>query len=189
MCPDSPAAALNNRVMTFPIHHRAALLLVVTLFACAPALDWRDVHADATGLQLQFPCKPAQQQRALPLAGAPVVLTLLVCSADGRTFGLAHADVSDPARVQAALRELAAAATRNIAGTSTRSAPLQMTGATPNEASLRQRLAGRLPDGKPAQMELALFAVGTRVFQASVLGEDLRDEAAEAFIASLRPAR
>lgn len=161
----------------------------MTLVACAPALDWRDVRADAAGLQLQFPCKPVQQQRTLPLAGATVVLTLLVCSADAHTFGLAHADVADPARVQPALQELAAAALRNVGGASTRSAAFQLAGATPNAASLRQRLVGRLPEGKPAQMELALFAVGTRVFQASVLGEDLRDEAADTFMASLRPTR
>jgi len=151
-------------------------------------MDWRDVRADATGLELQFPCKPARQQRSLPLAGAPVVLTLLVCSAEGQTFGLAHADLADPSRVQPALRELAAAAASNIGGASIRSAPLQLTGATPNESG-RLRLAGRLPDGKPAHMELALFAVGTRVFQASVLGEDLRDEAMQTFMDSLRVVR
>jgi len=162
--------------MTFTARRIAVSLVGVALTACAPALDWRDVRADAAGLQLQFPCKPAQQQRTLPLAGAPVMVTLLVCSADGQTFGLAHADVADPTHVQPALQELAAAAARNIAGTMVRSVPLQLPGATPNEASLRQRLAGHMPGGKPAQIELALFAVGTRVFQASVLGEDLRDE-------------
>jgi hypothetical protein len=175
--------------MTFPTRRLAILLCAMLLVACAPALDWRDVRTDAAGLQLQFPCRPAQQQRTLALAGAPVVLTLLVCSADGQTFGLAHADMSDPARVQPALRELAAAAARNVNGKPTRSAPLQLSGATPNDASLRQRLAGRLPDGKPAQMELALFAIGTRVFQASVLGEELRDEATETFVNSLHVAR
>lgn len=157
--------------------------------ACSPALDWRDVRADAAGLQLQFPCKPAQQQRTLPLAGVAVQLTLQVCSADGQTFGLAHADMADPARVQAALQELAAAAARNTAGTPLRTAPLQVPGATPNAASQRQRLSGRLPDGKPAQMELVLFAIGTRVYQASVLGEALRDDVVETFIASLHPTR
>lgn len=166
----------------------AALLGSALLAACSPALDWRDVGLDGAGLQLQFPCKPARLQRTLPLAGAPVALTLQACSADGQTFGLAYADVADPARVQPALQELAAAAARNIGGTSTRAAPLQLAGVTPNPASQRQRLEGRLPDGKPAQMELAVFAIGTRVFQASVLGENLRDEATDTFIGALRPA-
>jgi len=173
--------------MTFLTRALLPLLAGTALAACSPALDWRDVRADAAGLQLQFPCRPLQQQRTLPLAGAPVVLTLQVCSADSQTFGLAHADVADPARVQPALQELAAAALRNISGTPARSVPLQLSGATPNPASVRQRLVGRLPEGKPAQMELAFFAVGTRVFQASVLGEDLRAEAVDIFMSSLRP--
>ena len=176
--------------MTFvPIRRRVGLAAALALTACSPALDWRDVRADAAGLQMQFPCKPLQQQRSVPLAGAPVALTLLVCDAEGQTFGVAHADMADPARVQPALQELAAAAARNIAGTATRTVPLQLPGATPNAASQRQRLAGRLPDGKPAQMELALFAIGTRVFQASVLGEKLNDEGVETFIGALHPTR
>ena len=176
--------------MTFVSHGRVpGLCLAATLAACSPALDWRDVRADDAGLQLQFPCKPVQQQRTLPLAGAPVVLTLQVCDAAGQTFGLAHAEVADPARVRAALQELAAAAARNTASKALRTTALQIAGATPNPASQRQRLGGRLPDGKPVQMELALFAIGTRVFQASVLGEALRDDVVETFIGSLRPAR
>lgn len=165
------------------------LLVATGVAACSPALDWRDVRADPAGLQVQFPCKPAQQQRTVPLAGAPVALTLLVCSADGQTFGLAHADVADPARVQRALQELASAARRNIAGKPVRSVPFLPGGATPNEASLRERLSGRLPEGKPAQMELAVFAIGTRVFQASVLGEVVREDAVEIFLAAIHPVR
>lgn len=176
---------MSFRFTTRPL----AWLAAVGLAACSPALDWRDVQLDAAALRLQMPCKPARQQRTLPLAGSPVQLTLLVCSADGQTFGLAHADVVDPARVLPALQELGAAAARNIGGTASRATPLQLPGATPSPASQRQRLAGRLPDGKPAQMELALFVVGTRVFQASVLGEALRDDAVETFFGALQPGR
>jgi len=51
---------------------------------------------------------------------------------------------------------------------------------------VRTRLQGRLPDGKAMQMEVMLFAHGTRVFQASVLGERLSDDAVEVFLSSLR---
>lgn len=165
------------------------MTLAAALTGCSPALDWRDVRVDSAGLQLQFPCKPARQQRTLPLAGSPVVLTLLVCSADGQTFGLAHADVADPARVETALRELGAAAARNIGGTASRRVPFVLSGTTPNPASQRVRLAGRLPEGQAAQMELALFAIGTQVFQASALGEKLRDDAVEIFIGEIHPGR
>jgi len=153
---------------------------------CAPALDWRDVRPADSGVQLQFPCKPTAQQRTLPLAGAPVQLVLQACAAGEQTWGLAHADMADPARVAVALDELRASAVANLTATPMRSAPAQPAGATPQPGNQRLRLQGRLPDGRPVQMELIVFAHGTRVFQASVLGARLPDEAVDTFIASIR---
>ena len=69
------------------------------LAACAPALDWRDVRLEGSGVLLLFPCKPDSQTRTLSLAGASVRLSLHACSAAGSTWALAVADLGDPARV------------------------------------------------------------------------------------------
>lgn len=159
------------------------------LAACAPALDWRDIRPADSGVQLQFPCKPSSQQRRVPLAGAPVQLVLYACAAGDQTWGLGYADVGDPARVGPALAELAAAAAANLNAAPGKTTPLQPPGATPHAASLRSRLQGRMPDGKTVQMDVAVFTHGTRVFQASVLGERLSDEAVDSFIGSVRFAR
>jgi hypothetical protein len=160
----------------------AALLLA----ACAPALDWRDVRPEGSGVTLLMPCKPTAQQRRLPLAGVVVRLSLQACSADGQTWGIAHADVEDPARVAAALAELRASAAANIAAGAVEPLPLQVPGATPQAGSERVRLDGQLPDGRPVQAQVAVFAQGTRVFQVTALGERLPDEAAETFFGSVR---
>jgi hypothetical protein len=159
------------------------------LAACAPALDWRDIRPADSGVQLQFPCKPTSQQRRVPLAGATVNLVLYACAADGLTWGLGYADVGDPARVGPALAELAAAAAANLNAAPAQPVPLQPPGATPHAASLRSHLQGRLPDGKPVQMDVVVFTHGTQVFQASVLGERLPGEAVETFLGSVRFAR
>jgi hypothetical protein len=173
--------------------HRFALTFLAgagtALVGCTPALDWRDVRPQASALQLQFPCKPTVQRRDLMLAGARVKLELYACAAADRTWGLALADIGDPARVDAALAELSAAAAANLGGAAGQALPLQVSGATPHAASRRQRLHGRLPDGKPVQMQLAVFAHGTSVFQATVLGADVAEDSAETFFASLRLAR
>ena len=156
------------------------------LTACSPALDWREVRPASTAAILLMPCKPVTQERSLALAGAPVRLSLLACTAEGQTWGLAHADVADPARVGAALEELRRAAAANISSGTATPLPLQVPGATPQAASLRVRLGGRLPDGRPVQMQVALFALGTRVFQATALGERLEPEASEIFFGSIR---
>jgi hypothetical protein len=115
-----------------------------------------------------------------------VRLSLLACTAEGQTWGLAHADVADPARVGAALEELRRAAAANLSGGSATAMPLQVPGATPQAASLRLRFDGRLPDGRPVQVQVAFFALGTRIFQATALGERLEAEACQTFFGSIR---
>jgi hypothetical protein len=159
------------------------------LLGCAPALDWRETRPDGSALQMQFPCRPTTQRRDVPMAGTRVNLALHACAAGGQTWGLAVADVVEPARVGPALAELAAAAASNLGASAPQSMTLKVPGATPNDASVRLRLRGRLPDGQAAQMQVAVFARGTQVFQATVLGNTLADEAAETFFASLRVAQ
>lgn len=164
----------------------AGLAACAVLPACAPALDWRDIRPEGSGLQLQFPCRPTTQRRDVPLAGVRVNLALHACTAGGQTWGLAVADVVEPARVSPALAELAASAASNLGAAAGQPLALKVPGATPNDASARLRLHGQLPDGKAVQMQLAVFSRGTQVFQASVLGDAVPDEAAQAFFASLR---
>ena len=180
--------------MNFPLRRMGAAWLCVclgpaVLTACAPALDWRDVRPADAGVQLQFPCKPNSQSRQLVLAGARVNLGLHACAAGGLTWGLAVADVADPALVGPALAELAASAAANLGAAAGERLPLRVAGATPNDAAGLQRLNGKLPDGKAVQMQLAVFTHGTRVYQASVLGERVADDAARTFFDAVRFSR
>jgi hypothetical protein len=164
----------------------AGLAAWASLTACAPALDWRDARPEGAGVLLQFPCKPSGQSRDLQLAGQRVNLALHACAAGGLTWGLAVADVANPALVGQALTELAASAATNLGAVAGESLPLKVNGATPNEAAGRQRLNGKLPDGRAVQMQMAVFTRGTQVYQASVLGERVADDAAQTFFDSLR---
>lgn len=164
-----------------------ALTLAAGLAACSPSLDWREIRTGAAGLRAVFPCRPQHQTRTVPLAGAPVALTLHVCQHDGVTFAVSHADVGDPAKVGAALGELRAAAQANLgapAGTAVPDAGVP--GMTPQPAGGHWRLAGRGPDGRPMQADLAVFSRGTQVVQATLLGATLPAGPAQAFFEGLR---
>jgi hypothetical protein len=161
-------------------------LAACLLAGCAPALDWREVRPEGSGLRLWFPCKPASHARNVALAAGQVRLQLSACKAGDLTWALAQADVGEPARVGPALAELDAAAARNLAATQARPLPLQVDGATPNPASRRVLLDGRLPNGRAVTEQVAVFAKGTQVFQATVLGERVDAEAADTFFGSLR---
>jgi hypothetical protein len=161
-------------------------LLFAALGACAPALDWRELRPEGSGLQLMLPCRPTTQARSVMLAGRSVKFSLVACSAGAQTWALAFADVGDPALVAAALEELRTSAARNLGAQAHAARPLDVPGATPNAGSLRFAVDGRLPDGSAVQEQAAVFVRGTRVFQATAVGAQLGADAVDTFFGSLR---
>ncbi len=165
----------------------AVLALAAVTASCAPTLDWREVRPDGVDLVTLFPCKPDRQVRRLPLAGKVVEMSLWACSAGGATYAVGFADVGEPQRVALALDELAASAARNIASTGTPgTAPLRVAGMTPNPQARRQTLVGQLADGLQIHELVAVFARGALVYQATVVGARLNDEAVDMFFGALR---
>lgn len=183
--PGLSAAAAPARAA---FHRRVgwACLGAVALTACSPALDWRQVRPPDSQVQLLFPCKPMTQVRRVTLAGQELRLSLHACSAGGQTWALAHADLGDPSRLGPAQAELLVSAAANLGAQPTAGQALQVAGATPHAGSQRMRVAGQLPDGSPVTEEVAVFAYGTRVYQATALGTVLSAEAVQTFIGSLR---
>lgn len=153
------------------------LLPALALAACAPALDWRQFQPDGWPLVVAMPCKPASQQRQVALAGQTLAFRMLACSADGHTFALVSADVADPLRVGPALQALGQSAQANVRARVLSEQGASVPGMTPNAAARRWRLQGQLPDGQPVAEQVLVFAHGTRVYQASLIGpqaDDLR---------------
>jgi hypothetical protein len=154
---------------------------------CTPALDWRDVRPGGAGLTALFPCKPAGHVRRLALAGTTVEMTLYACSAGDTTYAVGFADIGQPHQVEGALAELTAAAARNIGSTGSGvSAPLHVAGMTPNPLAGRLALSGQRTDGRHVEMQVGLFARGTWVFQATMVGTRLDVDAIETFFGALR---
>lgn len=143
------------------------------LVGCSPALDWRDTRLEGAGLQAMFPCRPVGQTRQIELAGQPVAMQLQSCEADGRTFAVALADLHDPATVGLALLALRGASEGKAGSTPAAvgewPAPL---GATPQAGAGRWQLRVTGPSGEAVFMDTAVFARGTWVVQASVIGPE-----------------
>ena len=156
------------------------------LVGCGPALDWRQFQPDGWPLMLAMPCKPVDQQRRIDLAGTSVAMRMLSCSADDHVFAVASADVGDPARVAPALQALTAAARANVRASVVGEQPAAVPGMTPQDQARRWRLRGQLPDARPVAEQLQVFAHGTRVFQASVIGPAADDARAAPLFDALR---
>jgi hypothetical protein len=161
--------------------------VVGCVMACAPSLDWREVRPLGSGLTVMFPCKPTSQERQLNLLGHIEVMVLHACQAADITWALAQMDVGDPTRVGPVMAELRAAAQAKMgAPTQAWSALPTTLRATPNDQSGQARFAAVGPQDRPLQMHQALFAHGTLVFQASVLGASIPAEGQANFMDSLR---
>ena len=164
----------------------AAALAATALAGCTPALDWRQVRPEDGAVEAMFPCKPLTHARTVPLAGRPTRMMLHACTTAGLTFALTFAELKDPARIAPALGELRAAAAANLDGTEVVLGPMQAPGMTPNPQALRLSIQGRRPDGSPLAQQVALFTKGTVIYQASVIGARLPQEAVDTFFAGLR---
>jgi hypothetical protein len=156
------------------------------LMACDSRFEWRSVPVPGTELVTELPCRPSRFQRDITVANTPLKLFMLSCQAGGITYGVASADVGDPAKVDAvlhALRESAAAAIR-----SSDSSPraLNLAGATPFSGNSSVHLHGRRPDGETVDEAVRVFGRGTRVFQAGAIGAVLPEYALKPFEDGLR---
>lgn len=171
------------------MHRRLALaVLVLTseLAGCSPRLDWREVRMLDAGLTALLPCRPARQARRLVLAGSEVEMSMLACTGDSVVYAVASADVMQPARVSTAMAELHAAAARNLGAAPQAPVAFPVQGSTPNAQAGMASLAGMLGDGRRVEEKVAVFARGTRVYQATMLGPSVEVEASEAFFGGLR---
>lgn len=165
---------------------RGLLSALFLLAGCSAALDWRQIQPDGWSLVGALPCKPATQQRQVALAGQTVVMTMVACTADAHTFALASAELGDPAQVLPVLQALGQAARVNLQGRVDAEQPALVPGMTPNPAARRWRLLGQLPNGQPAAEQVQVFAHGTRVFQAAVVGAEADDARAAPFFDALK---
>lgn len=162
------------------------LVLAASLCGCAPALDWREVRPEGTDLAAMFPCRPGRAERDINLAGRPLKLTLLSCSAADALFALSFARVSDAQHLESTLEELRLSVARNIDSAESDKRPFVVRGMSPNPKAVRSHVRGRRADGSAVEGEVAVFSIGPEVVQAQVLATRFDADAAQTFLDGLR---
>ena len=169
-----------------PIRTIHALVALAPLWACTPTFDWRSVPLPGTQLVTELPCRPSRFQRDVAVAGVPLKLYMLSCEAGGVTYGVATAEVGDPARVDAVLHALRDSATAALRSAEPRVGALNLSGSTPFSGNSSVQLHGERPDGQTVDESVRVFARGTRVYQASAVGATLPEAALKPFEDGLR---
>lgn len=179
---DTPVDRARNLVLRAFACATALPLLV----ACTPSFDWRSVPVPGTQLVTELPCRPARFQRDVTVAGVPLQLFMLSCQVEGVTYGVATAEVGDPARVDGVLHALRDSAATSIRSSEGHPGALNMQGVTPFSGNASVHMQGQRPDGESVHEAMRVFARGTRVFQASAVGAVLPDAAVQPFEDGLR---
>lgn len=170
----------------------AATAAAFVLGGCSPALNWRTVALPDASLTIALPCKPDHASRSIELAGTPVDLVMAGCDADGATFAVSYAALSDPAQLAAAMTHWRAAVIANlgpgVAATAV-DAPFAPAGVLPVPQSLRTTAQGRRADGSAVAAQGVWFAraVGAQVivYHAVVYTPQPRPAVADQFFTGL----
>jgi hypothetical protein len=161
--------------------------LVLTLAACSPALNWREVRADTSSLRFLLPCKPDKAQKRVPLGPSEVQLNMLGCEAGGATFAVAWAELAPGADVAAVLSQWQQLSLQNMRAAAPESSqPIKVVGAASKPEPRLTLATGQTADGKPVQGRAAYFSSGSQIFQAVMYAPKIAPEAADTFFSSLR---
>jgi hypothetical protein len=165
---------------------RSVCLPIALLCACSPALDWRQVRPAGIDLEAMFPCRPATLSRVVELAQRRLEMAMHACAAGGSTYAVGALTLEDVRDVGPALAALREAAARNVGGSVTGTAAIQVPGTTPHAQAARVVLTGKRPDGTDVVEHLGVFARGNQVFQAMVVGNRPNPEAVSTFFDGLK---
>ena len=168
----------------------AVLFLGLSLLACSPGLNWREVRPAQAPLLALFPCKPDAAERNLPLGDKEVLVKMLVCEADGALFTLASTDVKSEPKLGEALDLWRKATLTQMKASASNEKPFALKGALALPQASKVVAKGLKPDGSTLIVHAAWFVVDTTVFQAAVYFSrgtaDANGAVAETYFSGLR---
>lgn len=162
----------------------ALALMSLSLAACSPTFNWRELRPEGAPLVALMPCKPESANRSVPMLGQATELHMFSCETGGLTFALAWAEVQAATQTGEALTQWQAAALASLQVPPGASEPWAM--ALPRADRVQGvKAQGRDHRGQPLRSQALYFSQGAQVYQAAVYGAKLSDQATTAFFDGL----
>ncbi|MDB5828847.1 MAG: hypothetical protein JWQ73_3067 [Variovorax sp.] len=172
------------------------LLFSMSLSACSPVFNWRDVTV-AGDLVALLPCKPDRATRTLEIPGVErIAIHMTGCPAGDATFAISHADAESAAQAATWLAAWKASSRAQWPGALLTEAVTAVAGADPASSSRFTIVrtadgAGAKAAAQPDRAEILWFTRVTdagrvSVYQAMVLGRPSADDAAATFFEGIR---
>jgi hypothetical protein len=173
----------------------ASLFGALTLSACSPAQNWREVTFEGAALKAQLPCKPDRTTRSVPLGGVPVDLQVVGCESGTAMVAVMSAVLPVGADVGAVMAAWQKATLDNARITQPLSAGQQQAwqrpGQLPLATSLRVQAPGLRANGEPVNMDAVWGAVAdgerVRLVHAVVYDRKVAAELANTLFDGIKP--
>ncbi len=172
-----------------------SLVMALTLSACSPTQNWRDIALEGTTLKAQLPCKPDRTTRKVPLGGVTVDLHVVGCESGSSMVAVMTASLpvgADASAVMSAWQK----ATLDNARVTQPLAPEQQKawvrpGHLPLATSVRMQAPGQRANGEPVNMDAVWGAVAegerVRLVHAVVYDRKIALEFASTLFESIQP--
>lgn len=173
----------------------ASLFGALTLSACSPAQNWRDVAFEGSALKAQLPCKPDRTIRSVPLGGVPVDLQVVGCESGTAMVAVMSAVLPVGADASAVMAAWQKATLDNARVPQRLSAGQQQAwqrpGQLPLATSLRVKAPGLRANGEPVNMDAVWGAVAdgerVRLVHAVVYDRKIAVELANTLFDGIKP--
>jgi hypothetical protein len=193
--PNAAADQDNHPMRIYSSALVASLFGALTLSACSPAQNWRDVAFEGSALKVQLPCKPDRTNRSVPLGGVPVELQVVGCESGTAMVAVMSAALpagSDASAVMAAWQK---ATLDNARVPQPLAAGQQQAwhrpGQLPLATSLRVQAPGLRANGEPVNMDAVWGAVAegerVRLVHAVVYDRKIAVELSSTLFESIQP--
>ena len=174
---------LPGRILTALATGAAVLACGMSLSACTPKYDWRDVRGESAPFTVLLPAKPSVLSRPVNLGGIQASMTMTAAEVGDVTFAVGTAELPDAAQAQAALLVMKDTLVKNIGGVIRH----EKSTSGKNLSTIELDAAGS-GGGTARALHARLVARDRRVYQAIVIGPDkaIRQEAVDTFLTSFK---
>lgn len=162
-----------------------AIILLLSLSACSPHWNWREVRSDDAPVSVMLPAKPSSHAGDIDLNGNKVTMVMTAAEVNGVNFAIGSISIDDPTKRADALLTMQAAMVRNINGKIRTQKQVKMEGGL---AASEILVAGHIGNASMPVLMAARFASkGTWVVQAVAVGpeKNLPQEVIDTFLGSL----
>ncbi|WP_310625630.1 hypothetical protein [Limnohabitans sp.] len=177
--------------MTWAVKYWMLLLaLATTLYGCTPALNWRQVNTNASGLTVLLPCKPDHATRMVMMrvvsSDVETSLSLQGCEASNMQFTFGDMAVPLGLTTTEAIQAWRLASLAALHRPPTDAVPQSwaMSGPPAQTLAVRANVVT-----EKIQVQRAWFAYGGKIYQAAVYGsakEKGLSDAAETYFSGIK---